>query len=144
MKYSIMKDLDRVSFHDSKIEKILREGNSIKITFDWSKVANCIEFNEKNGIVTKRCVFLIDEVEDEVFHLYDDELKSWLIKKNLPDFDANFTEIGEVKIENQVFIFSGAYRPDNNYYWIEWHIQFKNLNLSWDQHCSYDEWKRKA
>ena len=65
MKYSLTSDFKRISFHDSKIERITRQNNSIEVTFDWAKISNYDESKESNGIIISKCKFTLMDVTEE-------------------------------------------------------------------------------
>jgi len=141
MKHVLTDNLGRVSFHDSYIENISRSSTTIQVTFNWAKINNYHEENITEGIIISRCLFTLKGVTSEKFRLFDNSSKQWIAQKRPDNFEQHFREIGENKIEDGTYVFSGAFTPEIDYFWTEWLITFKQLRLEWNNHISHNDWK---
>lgn len=146
MKEKITKNIDRLSLHDSHIEKIERTKNKLTLTIDWAKLDDYLEKEIDEGLILEECKLVFDGIYEERLKLdfsgipgkenfeskeiqFDIDLfHDWLILKNK-------------SISKNKYCISGFMDFDNSSSWLNWSFLFSNFQLSWSNSITWVEWQ---
>lgn len=128
--------------HDSHFENIIRTENDIELTFDWAKLENFIEDGIEDGIVLGKTKLTIKGIENQVFKGYYDGAK-WKPLKEPIDIVDSWQEVANTEIDEKLkkIQLDGMFNTDKENFWIEWTFNYKNCEIEWNSHVTFNEWK---
>ena len=144
--FLITKDFDRLSLHDSGVEKFYKEGENTIIEFDWSFLKNYSENGIDEGIVLGKTIMKVKGYKNEKFRL--DYSGTANFKNKKPEYiiyNQNLFNFWDVVMENSTdennnsFKISGFYE-DNIFCWIDWTFEFESIEISWKNHVLHKDW----
>jgi len=119
---SISSNFEKLSFHDSGIENIVRDSDRIRI--EMENVFLSREHPESKGEdkLLNKCTLHIISVESEKAFYWDDDKSG----KEHPEPNLPLDEIMNAKFENGIFHFDGF---KNSNPWYEWFIKAESFEL---------------
>ena len=147
MTETISRNLNRVSFHDSHIEKIIRE-NDDKIIFeiDWAKLENYTENKISEAIIIGKCELILEKIINEKLIIdntnikQENKLDSGEIEFNYELFKNGFLILTS-ECDNKKFKIGGIidyYNEANG--WLDWEFRYNKFELKWNDSVSQKEW----
>ncbi len=138
----ITSNIKRLSLHDSHFEKEERNGNDIKLTFDWAKLEDYVEGKIGDGIIMGKTIFTIEGISNEKFKAYFHEEKFKLIE--VPDnLGAYWQEVANTEIdgEKRRIMLDGYFLKGKDGYWVEWEFNYERCEVEWNSFVTYEEWR---
>ncbi len=145
MTYKITKNINRISFHDSRITDFKLTDNVIVLQLDWAKLDN---YEEENlpSLVLGSCVLTLNGVYHSSLEV---EKNKGNIKLDFSDtFPKQFKEILENVSQNDNEISFKGFTPINgtnennvSYQWTIWKLCFESFEFTWSTSITVDEWE---
>ncbi|MAO09805.1 MAG: hypothetical protein CMC07_02645 [Flavobacteriaceae bacterium] len=142
MKFKISENIKRIELHDSNIDFLEINSDSIIITFDWAKLEN---YNEENldGLILGKCKLELSGIIKKTFEIITDEETK--ITEFPKDFQSRLEIIGENESENDNHLRIGSLMNyDEKLAWTNWNLNFNKFNFYWNNHVTFEEWKKGA
>ncbi len=147
MTETISRDLNRVGFHDSHIENIIRK-NDDKIIFeiDWAKLENYTENKIYEAIIIGKCELIFEKITNEELIIDStninkkNKLDSGEIEFNYELFKNGFLILTS-ECDNEKFKIGGIidyYKEANG--WLDWKFGYGSFELKWKDYISQKEW----
>jgi hypothetical protein len=146
MKENISNEIERLSLHDSYLEKIERIDKSLIYTFDWGKLENYREKDIDEGIIIGKCILEFERFADESL-IIDFSGSVGFENKSAKEIDFSpelFTDwlVLENKLEDKNrYCLSGLIDYQNISGWLSWQFSFKDFKLTWNDYISWEDWK---
>ncbi|MDW3646037.1 MAG: hypothetical protein R8P61_03165 [Bacteroidia bacterium] len=146
MKGRIMRNITRLSLHDSHIEKIEIIKNKLILNIDWAKLENYLEKDIDEGLILGKCKLVFDGINEERLRL---DFSGILGKENIEPKEIQF-DIDLFKdwliLENKAisknkYCISGLIDLDDSSAWLDWSFSFSNFMLTWSNSITWIEWR---
>lgn len=144
MKNSINTRFERISLHDSLMEGVTRNGDSLIVEFSWSYLSDYKEKAIEEGIITGKSIFASSSVVDEKILQLNDG--GGMVEIDKPDDFGEYFELiatTDFRIESntQILSIGGFYEKDHVYLFLQWDIYFKTGSYGWNTQVLHSEWK---
>lgn len=146
MKEEVFKDIDRLSLHDSHIDKIQRSQDSLILTIDWAKLDDYAEQNIDEGIIIGKCELIFNHINNEVLRLdysgvvgHEDK-QSVEIDYNVELFN-NWLVLQNKLSDSNMFCLGGLIDYKDSSVWLDWQFSFGDFSLTWDNYITCIDWK---
>lgn len=146
MKERITKNIDRLSLHDSHIEKIERTKDKLILTIDWAKLENYLEYDIKEGIILGKCELSFDGLNEENLRLDftgipDKENKESEEIQFDPELFHDWLILENKSVSSNKYCISGLIDLEDNSAWLDWSFLYSNFKLTWNNSITWTEWQ---
>ncbi len=146
MKEKITKNIDRLSLHDSHIDKIERTKDKLILSIDWAKLENYLENEIKEGIILGKCELSFYGLSEENLRLDftgipDNENKEPEEIQFDPELFQDWLILENKSVSSNKYCISGLIDLEDNSAWLDWSFLYSNFKLTWDNSITWIEWQ---
>ena len=146
MKEKIIKNINRLSLHDSHIEKIERTKDKLILLIDWAKLENYSENGIEEEIILGKCELSFDGFSDETLKLDFSGISGKENKEPReiqfnPELFQDWLILENKSVSSNKYCISGIIDFEDNSAWLDWSFLYSNFKLTWDNSITWIEWQ---
>ena len=138
LEFEISENIKRLELHDSLIDLLEINSDSIVLTFDWAKLENYKEGN-LDGLILGKCKLVLSGITKTAFEIITGG--GTKIIEFPKDFQSRLEIIGENESKDDNHLRIGSLMNyDGKLAWTNWNLNFNKFSLYWNNHVTFEEW----